>query len=249
MPVQPEAPMAAPMAASSLTPAALAARIDHTLLRADATPDDIERLCGQAVRFGFKAACVNPWHLPLAVRCLRNCAPVAITVAGFPLGASQTLVKAREAGLAVEQGAAEVDMVLNIGALKAGDMALVRQDVFEVVRACGPAPVKVILETCLLTDAEKGLACRLAVDAGAAYVKTSTGFAFVKSGTGFAVGGATEADVRLLRSIVGPHIGVKASGGIRTLDDALRMLAAGADRIGASASVQMLSELPTGGGA
>lgn len=232
--------MAAPMNEPSLTPAALAACIDHTLLKPDATPADIERLCAQAVRFGFKAVCVNPWHLPLAVRCLRNSAPAAITVTGFPLGASQTLVKAREAGLAVEQGAAEVDMVLNIGALKAGEMALVRQDIFEVVQACGPAPVKVILETCLLTDAEKELACRLAVDAGAAFVKTSTGFAS---------GGATEADVRLLRSIVGPQIGVKASGGIRTLDDALRMLAAGADRLGASASVRMITELLTGGGA
>jgi deoxyribose-phosphate aldolase len=235
------------------TPAALAACIDHTLLKADATPTDIELLCAQAVRHGFKAVCVNPWHLPLAVRCLRGQAlrsgPLAITVAGFPLGASQTLVKAREAGLAVEQGAAEVDMVLNIGALKAGDMALVRQDIFEVVQACGPAPVKVILETCLLSDAEKELACRLAVDAGAAFVKTSTGFAFVKSGTGFAVGGATVADVRLLRAVVGPDVGVKASGGLRTLDDALRMLAAGADRIGASASVRIVSELLAGGGA
>lgn len=226
------------------TPADLAACIDHTLLKAEATPDDIERLCAQAVRFGFKAVCVNPWHLPLAVRCLRGqclrSGPLPITVAGFPLGASQTLIKAREAGLCVEQGAAEVDMVLNVGALKAGDMALVRQDVFEVVQACGPVPVKVILETCLLSDAEKELACRLAVDAGARFVKTSTGFSS---------GGATEADVRLLRSVVGPDVGVKASGGIRTLADALRLLSAGADRIGASASVQMISEFLPGGGA
>jgi deoxyribose-phosphate aldolase len=226
------------------TPAALAACIDHTLLKAEATPDDIERLCAQAVRFGFKAVCVNPWHLPLAVRCLRGqglrSGPLPITVAGFPLGASQTLIKAREAGLCVEQGATEVDMVLNVGALKAGDMALVRQDVFEVVQACGPVPVKVILETCLLTGAEKELACRLAVDAGARFVKTSTGFG---------AGGATEADVRLLRSIVGAQIGVKASGGIRTLADALRLLAAGADRLGLSASVQIISEFSTGGGA
>ncbi|MHC1701903.1 MAG: deoxyribose-phosphate aldolase [Humidesulfovibrio sp.] len=226
------------------TQASLAACIDHTLLKPDATPADIERLCAQAVRHGFKAVCVNPWHLPLAVRCLRGSAPLPITVAGFPLGASQTLIKAREAGLAVEQGAAEVDMVLNVGALKSGDMALVRQDVFEVVRACGPAPVKVILETCLLSDAEKELACRLAVDAGAAFVKTSTGFA---------VGGATEADVRLLRRVVdqsgGPGIGVKASGGIGTLAAALRMLAAGADRLGTSASVQLLAEMQAGGGA
>ncbi len=234
--------MAAPMNEPSLTPAALAACIDHTLLKADATPADIERLCAQAVRFGFKAVCVNPWHLPLAVRCLRGSATLPITVAGFPLGASQTLIKAREAALSVEQGAAEVDMVLNVGALKAGDLALVRQDIFEVVQACGPAPVKVILETCLLTDAEKELACCLAVDAGAAFVKTSTGFG---------ASGATEADVRLLRSIVdevgGPKVGVKASGGIRTLDHALRMLAAGADRIGASASVQMISQMLPGG--
>ncbi len=222
------------------TPAALAAVIDHTLLKPEATAADIERLCAQAVRFGFKAVCVNPWHLPLAVNSLRGCAPLPITVVGFPLGASQTLIKAREAGLAVEQGAAEVDMVLNIGALKGAELALVRQDVAEVVRACGPVPVKVILETCLLTDAEKEQACCLAVDAGAAFVKTSTGFA---------VGGATEADVLLLRRVVGPGIGVKASGGIRTLADALRLLSAGADRLGASAGVQMLEQWTTGGGA
>ncbi|MBU1229357.1 MAG: deoxyribose-phosphate aldolase [Proteobacteria bacterium] len=222
------------------SPAALAACLDHTLLRPDACAADIERLCAQAVRHGFKAVCVNPWHLPLAVRCLRGTAVLPITVAGFPLGASQTLIKAREAGLAVEQGAAEVDMVLNIGALKDRELALVRQDMAEVVRACGPVLVKVILETCLLTDAEKELACRLAVDAGAGFVKTSTGFG---------PGGATEADVRLLRRVVGPDIGVKASGGVRTLGEALRMLDAGADRIGASASVQMIAELNTGGGA
>ena len=233
------------------TPAALAACIDHTLLKPDATPTDIETLCGQAVRHGFKAVCVNPWHLPLVVRLLRGqdqkSGPLPITVAGFPLGASHTLIKAREAGLAVEQGAAEVDMVLNLGALKAGDTDLVRRDILEVVRVCGPAPVKVILETCLLSDAEKILACRLAVEAGAAFVKTSTGFSFVKTSTGFSVGGATEADVRLLRRAVGTDVGVKASGGIKTLDDALRMLAAGADRIGASASVQIISQMLAGG--
>jgi len=225
---------------TSETKARLAACIDHTLLKPEATAADIERLCAQAVRFGFKAVCVNPWRLPLVVERLRGTAPLPITVAGFPLGAAQTAIKAREAGLAVEQGAAEVDMVLNIGALKDGDLALVRQDMAEVVRACGPAPVKVILETGLLTDAEKELACRLAVDAGAAFVKTSTGFG---------PGGATEHDVRLLRRVVGPEVGVKASGGIRTLDDALRLLAAGASRLGASASVQIVSELTAGGGA
>lgn len=219
----------------TLSPAQVAACIDHTLLKADATAADIESLCAEAVRFGFQAVCVNPWHLPRAVACLRGEKPLAITVAGFPLGASQTLVKAREAGLAVEQGAAEVDMVLNLGALKSGQTDLARQDVAEVVRACGGAKVKVILETCLLTDAQKELACRLAVEAGAAFVKTSTGFS---------CGGATEADVRLLRRVVGPSIGVKASGGIRSLDDLLRMAGAGADRIGASAGVAIVGGLP-----
>ena len=223
---------------------ALAARIDHTLLKPEATVADIELLCAEAVGFGFKTVCVNPWHLPLAARLLRGGTSLAITVCGFPLGASQTLIKVREAALAVEQGAAEVDMVLNVGALKSGELTLARQDIFEVVQACGPAPVKVILETCLLTDAEKRTACQLAVDAGAAFVKTSTGFSH---------NGATEADVRLLRELVGPHVGVKASGGLRCLDDALRIISAGADRLGASASVRILTELKAqlhlGGGA
>jgi len=212
--------------------AQIAACIDHSLLKPEATAADIEVLCDEAVRFGFKAVCVNPWHLPRVVARLRGHAPLAITVAGFPLGAAQTLIKVREAALAVEQGAAEVDMVLNLGALKSGDSGLARQDIAEVVRACAPAPVKVILETCLLSGAEKELACLLAVEAGAAFVKTSTGFSS---------GGATPDDVRLLRRVVGPRIGVKASGGIRTLDILLRMLDAGADRIGVSASVGIMS--------
>lgn len=213
------------------SPADLAGLIDHTMLRPDATRADIEALCAEAVRHAFKAVCVNPSRLPLAVELLRGRGPLPITVCGFPLGAAQTASKAQEAALAVEQGAAEVDMVLNIGALKDGNAELVRRDIAEVVRACGAAAVKVILETCLLTDAEKELACRLAVEAGAVFVKTSTGFA---------KGGATEADLRLMRRVVGPGIGVKASGGIRTREDALRMLAAGADRIGASASVHII---------
>ena len=217
----------------------LAASIDHTLLRPDAAVAEIEALCAEATIFGFKAVCVNPWNVPRAVACLRGHAPFAITVAGFPLGASQTAVKAREAALGVEQGAAEVDMVLNIGALKSGQPNLVREDIAQVVRACGAAPVKVILETCLLTDAEKELACRLAVEAGAAFVKTSTGFS---------TGGATEADVALLRRAVDSaagagRIGVKASGGIRTLHDVTRMVVAGAQRIGASASVAIMKSL------
>lgn len=211
--------------------AALAAAIDHTLLAPAATAADVERLCAEAVTHGFGAVCVNPWHLPRAVALLRGKAPQPVTVAGFPLGASQTAVKAREAGLAVDQGAAGVDMVLNLGAFFSGDYDLAAGDIRQVVRACAGAPVKVILETCLLDDEQKRLACRLAVDAGAAYVKTSTGFSR---------SGATEADVRLLRACVGPDIGVKASGGIKTREDALRLLAAGADRLGASASVAII---------
>lgn len=213
--------------------AALAARIDHTLLAPDASAAAIEALCAEAVAHGFKAVCVNPWHLPRVAASLHGELPLPITVAGFPLGASQTLAKAREAGLAVEQGAAEVDMVLNLGALKSGERDLVRVDISEVVRACAGAPVKVILETCLLTEAEKELACRLAVEAGAAFVKTSTGFSR---------GGATEADVALLRRVVGDKLGVKASGGIRTLADVLRMVQAGADRIGTSAGASIMAE-------
>jgi len=225
--------------AQTLLPAGrVAALIDHTLLRPDATQAEVEALCAVAVRHGFKAVCVNPWHLPRIVAALRGEVPLPITVAGFPLGAGQSEAKAREAGLAAEQGAAEVDMVLNIGALKSGRPDLAREDIVQVVRACGPARVKVILETCLLTDAEKVLACGLAVEAGAAYVKTSTGF----SGAG-----ATEADVALLRMTLDKAgcvgVGVKASGGIRTLDDVNRMVAAGAQRIGASAGECIMQSL------
>ena len=216
-----------------LTPAQVAALIDHTLLKPDATDAEIEALCTEAVAQGFKAVCVNPWHLPRVVARLRGERPLPITVAGFPLGASQPQAKAREAGLAVEQGAGEVDMVLNIGALKSGQPETVRQDIAEVVRACAGIPVKVILETCLLTDAEKELACRLAVEAGAAFVKTSTGFSR---------GGATQADVTLMRRLVGPKVGVKASGGIRTYTELLGMVQAGADRIGASSGAEIVAQ-------
>lgn len=218
----------------TISSAQAAALIDHTLLRPDATAADIEALCAEAVRFGFKAVCVNPWHLPRVVACLRGEKPLAVSVVGFPLGAMQPSLKVREAALAVEQGAAEIDMVLNIGALKSGETELVRAEIFDVVQACGTAGVKVILETCLLDAAQKELACRLALDAGAAFVKTSTGFA---------KGGATEADVALMRRVVGPSMGVKASGGIRTLDDLLRMVAAGANRIGASSGAALMGEL------
>ena len=216
-----------------LTPTQVAALIDHTLLKPEATDAEIEILCSEAVAHGFKAVCVNPWHLPRVATRLRGERPLPITVVGFPLGASQPQAKAREAGLAVEQGAAEVDMVLNLGALKSNQPHAVLQDIHGVVRACAGVPVKVILETCLLADAEKELACRLAVEAGAAFVKTSTGFSR---------GGATQTDVALLRRVVGTSVGVKASGGIRTYAELLGMVQAGADRIGASAGAAIVAQ-------
>ncbi|WP_449242368.1 deoxyribose-phosphate aldolase [Desulfovibrio sp.] len=212
--------------------AELARRLDHTLLKPQATAAEVERLCAEALEHGFFSVCVAPCRIPQAARLLAGSAVLPITVIGFPLGFQSTPVKAFEAARAVEQGTREIDMVLNVGALKDRDEAAVAADIEAVARSCG-APVKVILETALLTDAEKVLACRLAAGAGAAFVKTCTGF----SG-----GGATEADVRLLRANVPGHIGVKASGGIRTRAQALALLAAGADRLGASASVAIVTE-------
>lgn len=212
----------------------LAACIDHTLLKPEATDDQIRALCAEAAAAGFASACVNPCHVPLASGCLAGSPVKVCAVVGFPLGASASRIKAAEAALAVEQGAAEVDMVLNVGWLKSGRSAEVAADIRAVVRASAGATVKVILECCFLTDAEKREACRLAVAAGAHFVKTSTGFGS---------GGATAADVRLLREAVGPEIGVKASGGIRTLADAMAMLEGGASRIGASSGLQILKEI------
>lgn len=212
---------------------ALAPRIDHTLLRAEAGPADIERLCAEARAYGFAAVCVHSALLPVAVAALAGSSVVPCTVAGFPLGACGSRIKAFEAADAAALGAREVDMVLAVWALKAGLHRTVYEDIAGVVRAAGAAcPIKVILETCLLTDAEKRQACRIAVDAGARFVKTSTGLAG---------GGATVDDVRLMRAVVGPAIGVKASGGIRSLDDALALVDAGADRIGASSSVKLVT--------
>lgn len=215
----------------------LAACIDHTLLKPTAGDDQIRALCAEAVAAGFASACVNPCHVPLAAACLAGSPVRACAVVGFPLGASASRIKAAEAALAVEQGAAEVDMVLNVGWLKSGRSADVAADIRAVVGASAGALVKVILECCFLTDGEKRDACRLAVAAGAHFVKTSTGFGS---------GGATAADVRLLREAVGPEIGVKASGGIRTLADALAMLEAGASRIGASSGLQILKGVAEG---
>ncbi len=214
-------------APQSLTPRSLAGLLDHTLLKPEATAKDIERLCAEAVRHGFKGVCVNPSRLALAAGLLAGCSPMPITVVGFPLGAAETRAKAREAAWCVEAGAREIDMVLNVGALKDGDHGLAGRDVAAVVQAAG-VPVKVIIETGLLDDREKETACRLAADAGAAFVKTCTGFSR---------GGATCEDVALMRRVVGSTLGVKASGGVRTREQALCLVAAGADRIGTSASV------------
>jgi deoxyribose-phosphate aldolase len=209
----------------------LAAYIDHTLLKPDARPGDVEALCAEAVTHGFKAVCVNPLFIPLATRCLSGSSVVPCAVICFPFGADPTAIKAAEAAWVVEQGAGEVDMVIPIGLLKAGEDAAVRDDIASVKAACGPALLKVIIETVLLTREEKVRACLLSKEAGADFVKTSTGFAG---------GGATAEDIALMRETVGPDLGVKASGGVRTTEDALRMIAAGATRIGASASIAII---------
>ncbi len=215
----------------------LARRIDHTQLKPQTTEADIRALCGEARIYCFASVCVSPCYVPLAVEEVED-APVEVcTVIGFPSGATRSAVKAFEARQALEDGADELDMVLPVGLLKSGRYAEVEHDIHAVVDAsgeAGAAVVKVILETALLTDAQKALACVLARRAGAGFVKTSTGFAS---------GGATEADVALLRQMVGEALGVKASGGIRTAGDARRMIAAGATRLGASGSVAIMNSM------
>ena len=206
--------------------------IDHTLLKAEATDAQVEALCAEALTYGFASVCINPLWVPLAASLLKGSPVRTCTVVGFPLGASAHSAKAFEAELALGDGAQEVDMVLAIGAAKAGSWDTVRRD-FEGLRSAVPAPaiLKVILETCLLDEAEKHRACELALEAGLDFVKTSTGFS---------TGGATEADVALMRRAVGPRLGVKASGGIRTYETALQMVRAGATRLGLSASVAVV---------
>jgi deoxyribose-phosphate aldolase len=228
------------------TKATLAKTIDHTLLKAIATAEQVRELCAEAKQYGFASVCVNPCWVPLCVKELAGSGIVVCSVIGFPLGANATETKAAEARLAVSQGALEVDMVINLGAAKSGDWKAVEEDIRGVVAAAraggsgeaanrGEASVKVIIETCYLSDAEKVKACDAAARAGARFVKTSTGF-----GTG----GASAEDVRLMRKTVGDRLKVKASGGIRSYHDAILMLEAGADRIGASSSVAIVSELP-----
>jgi deoxyribose-phosphate aldolase len=227
-----------PEGAAASTENDLARRIDHTLLKADATARDVERLCDEARRHGFASVCVNSAHVARAAGHLAGSDVGVCAVVGFPLGAMSPGAKAFEARCAVHDGACEIDMVLQVGALKAGDHRAVFEDIRGVVVAAAPARVKVILETALLEDEQKIIACILSKLAGAHFVKTSTGFAS---------GGATVEDVRLMRRVVGDEMQVKASGGIRTREDALRMIAAGADRLGASASVAIVAALDTPG--
>jgi len=220
---------------TSPAPVNLAALIDHTLLKPEATAAQVTALCAEARAHHFAAVCVNPAHIELAARLLRGSGVAACMVVGFPLGANRPEVKVYEAAQALELGATEIDMVINIGALKGGDYDLVSRDILAVVQACKahrpPALVKVIIEACLLTDDEKVKACQLAQAAGADFVKTSTGFS---------TGGATPADVALMRRTVGPAMGVKAAGGIRSRADAEAMVAAGATRIGTSSGVKIV---------
>ncbi|MGP7819039.1 deoxyribose-phosphate aldolase [Niallia sp. 01092] len=213
----------------------IAKMIDHTLLKADAIENQIKLLCEEAKQYEFASVCVNPTWVKTASELLAGTNVKVCTVIGFPLGATTSAVKAFETKDAIENGATEVDMVINIGALKDNNYALVKEDIKAVVQAAdGKALTKVIIETSLLTDEEKEAACRLAVEAGTDFVKTSTGFS---------TGGATAADIQLMRKTVGPDIGVKASGGVRSSEDTEKMIEAGATRIGASSGVAIVNGL------
>lgn len=219
-----------------MTPSQFSLMIDHTLLKPEATEEQIERLCGEALSFRFGAVCIAPVWVPLAAERLRDQETRIVTVIGFPLGNTLSRVKAFEARAAIEAGADELDMVMQVGLMKSGDERAVLDDIRAVVGVSRERPdisVKVILEAGYLTDEEKRTACRLAEEAGAGFVKTSTGF-----GTS----GATEADVTLLRRTVGERLGVKAAGGIRDLATALAMIRAGANRLGCSSSVSLMEE-------
>jgi deoxyribose-phosphate aldolase len=211
----------------------LAKMIDHTLLKPDATQQEIAQLCFEARKYGFASVCVNPTWVSLCAELLKGSPVKVCTVIGFPLGATSSETKAFETETAIRQGATEIDMVINIGALKARDLDTVARDIRGVVNAAHARGilVKVIIETVLLTDEEKTIACLISKEAGADFVKTSTGFAG---------GGATIQDVALMRKTVGPEMGVKASGGVRTFEDAENMIKAGATRIGASAGVKII---------
>ena len=204
---------------------------DHTLLKQDATLDGITKLCEEARKYEFASVCVNPDFVPTAAKLLKGSPVKVCTVIGFPLGANSTATKVFETKDAIDNGAEEIDMVINVSHVKMGEWGLVTKEIRKIKEACGETLLKVILETCLLTDEEIVKSCQCAIDAGADYVKTSTGFS---------KGGATVHAVRLMRETVGDKLGVKASGGIHTKEEALAMIEAGASRIGASASVAIM---------
>jgi deoxyribose-phosphate aldolase len=216
-----------------MTPEQIAGMIDHTVLSAVSSEADIVRICKEAKEYGFATVCVNPYWVPVAARELTGSKVGLTTVIGFPLGASRTEIKAAEAADAILAGATEIDMVINVGALKSGHIEAVKHDIEMVVNSCkGKAVVKVIIETCYLTDDEKSQAARLCKAAGADFVKTSTGF-----GTG----GATVEDIALIRHVVGPEMGIKASGGVRDLKIARQLIQAGATRLGCSSSIAIVT--------
>lgn len=207
--------------------------IDHTMLKADAPDSLVRQYCEEAIKEGFASVCVNSFYVPMVADLLRGSGIACCSVVGFPLGAMSTAAKAFEAHQAVQDGADEIDMVINISAIKSGRWDLVEEDIRAVTAAAAPAPVKVILETCLLTDEEKRKACSAAESGGAAFVKTSTGLS---------TGGATVEDVRLMKEAVGDRLKIKASGGIRTKAFAVELLEAGADRIGAGNGMLLLKD-------
>ncbi|MCL2578530.1 MAG: deoxyribose-phosphate aldolase [Oscillospiraceae bacterium] len=216
-----------------ISPTSLAGYIDHTLLKSDAKIADILKVCDEAKAHGFASVCVNPSYIRYVAEQLAGSAVTPCCVVGFPFGTHTPGAKKGETMEAVTNGAKEIDMVINVGAIKSGDWALVKQDVEAVIEgAGGKAGVKVILETCLLTDEEKIKACEICKAAGAAFVKTSTGYS---------TGGATAADVALMRKTVGSNVGVKASGGVKTYEDAVKMIEAGANRLGASAGIKIIA--------
>jgi deoxyribose-phosphate aldolase len=214
-----------------ITKQQLVGMIDHSLLKPNATQEELKKLCEEAIEYGFKAVCINPTHVADAVQLLKGKEVLVCSVVGFPFGTHSHRTKAFETEEVIRIGAREVDMVIQIGALKEGRDHHVVGDIRAVVQAARGCPVKVILETCYLTVDEKIRGCRLSMEAGASFVKTSTGFAS---------GGATVEDVRLMREVVGKDFGVKAAGGIRTLEDAIKMIEAGANRLGTSGSIAII---------
>lgn len=217
-----------------ITKQQLAGMIDHSLLRPNATREQLKKLCEEAMAYRFKTVCVNPIHVAEAVQLLKGSKVLVCSVVGFPFGAHSQKTKTFETGEVIRLGAQEIDMVMRVGALKEGRDREVMEDIQSVVQSAGGNPVKVIFETCYLTNEEIIRGCKLSVEAGAAFVKTSTGFA---------EGGAKVEDVRLMRKTVGKDFGVKAAGGIRTLEDALKMIKAGANRLGTSGSVAIVQTI------